>query len=109
MPALLGWLLTFLFAIVLFGLFRATDLASAFRLGAGLIGAGGTGAMWSLSAATTLAIALALALQPLTAKEALDRWLVPTRAWATSLAGVAAYAILLVGEGQPKSFIYFQF
>ena len=49
-------------------------------------------AMWTLSSATTLAIALALALQPLTAKEALDRWLVPTRAWATSLAGAAAYA-----------------
>ena len=109
MPALLGWLLTFLFAVVLFGLFRATDLASAWRLGAGLVGAGGLGAMWTLSTATTLAVALALALQPLTAKEALDRWLVPTRAWATSLAAAAAYAILLVGEGQPKSFIYFQF
>ena len=54
MPALLGWLLTFLFAVVLFGLFRATDLASAWRLGAGLVGAGGLGAMWTLSTATTL-------------------------------------------------------
>ncbi len=109
MPALLGWLLTFLFAVALFGLFRAADLASAWRLGAGLVGAGGVGSMWSLSTSATLLLACALALQPLTAKEALDRWLVPTRAWAATLAGAAFYAVLMVGAGQPKSFIYFQF
>ena len=109
MPPLLGWLLTFLFAVVLFGLFRATDLASGWRLWAGLVGAGGAGQPWSLSTSVTLLVACALALQPLTAKEALDRWLMPTRAWATALAGMAFYAVLLVGVGQPKSFIYFQF
>jgi hypothetical protein len=109
MPALLGWLLTFLFAVVLFGLFRATDFASAANLYAGLLGAGGAGKLWSLPSATSLGIACALALQPLTAKEALDRWLVPTRTWATALAAAACYAVLLVGAGQPKSFIYFQF
>jgi D-alanyl-lipoteichoic acid acyltransferase DltB (MBOAT superfamily) len=109
MPALLGWLLTFLFAVVLFGLFRATDFASASHLYAGLLGAGGAGRLWSLGDTTTLLVACALALQPLTAKEALDRWLVPTRGWATALAGAAFYAVLLVGAGQPRSFIYFQF
>ena len=109
MPVLLGWLLTFLYSVILFGLFRATDLASAWRLGAGLVGTSGAGRLWSVSASATLLVACALALQPLTAKEALDRWLAPTRVGAAAFAGVAFYVVLLVGEGQPKSFIYFQF
>jgi alginate O-acetyltransferase complex protein AlgI len=109
MPPLLGWLLTFLFAVLLFGLFRATDLASAWRLWAGLVGAGGAGQMWSVSTSAPLLVGCVLALQPLTPRDALNRWLIPTRAWATALAGIAFYAVLLVGVGQPKSFIYFQF
>ena len=46
---------------------------------------------------------------PLTVKEALDRWLVPTQLSAAALAVAAFYAVLLVGGSQPKSFIYFQF
>ena len=109
MPPLLGWLLTFSFAVVLFGLFRATDLASAYRLGVGLLGGGEVGQLWTSRTFVPLLVGSALALIPWTSKELLDRWLVPARLSAAALAAAAFYAVLVVGEGQPKSFIYFQF
>jgi alginate O-acetyltransferase complex protein AlgI len=109
MPPALGWLLTFFFAVALFGLFRSPDLTSAYRLGIGLAGVGAMGRPWSIDTIITLLVAIGLALVPMTFKDALDRWLVATRLSAAALAATAFYALLVVGEGQPKNFIYFQF
>ena len=109
MPRWLGWALTFIFVVVLFGLFRAPDLTSAYRLGMGLVGGGDLGRLWSGQTFALLAIAGGLALMPWTSKELVDRWLAPAHFSAAMLAAAAFYAVLVVGEGQPKTFIYFQF
>lgn len=109
MPAPLGWALTFLFVMALFVIFRAPDLNTAFNIYQGLFGAGGRGDAWSREVIALVAIAGALALAPMTFKEAIDRWLKPARWVAVSLALLAVYIVLEVGKGQPKSFIYFQF
>ena len=48
MPPLLGWLLTFLFAVVLFGLFRATDLEARIPLNMNVLDKGVTPKVMSL-------------------------------------------------------------
>ena len=109
MPAILGWIITLLYVMGLFVIFRAPDLNIAFNMYQGLFGTAGAGDPWSGEAMLLVAVAGALALAPFTFKEAVDRWLVPARWAAVSLAVLAVYIVLEVGKGQPKSFIYFQF
>lgn len=109
LPDMLGWLLTFVFAVLLFGLFRAPDLATAMSLGSALVGFGDLGRAWTGEMAALVGVAGGLALLPWTAQGAIDRWLRPNSVSAALLATLWVIVVLQVGKGQPKSFIYFQF
>ncbi len=109
MPDVMGWLITVIFVVLLFVVFRATDLASAGRILAGLTGSAGLGAAWQGKDLILILIAAALALAPFTMQQAVERWLAADRRMAAALGLLCAFIVLEVGKGQPQSFIYFQF
>lgn len=107
LPALLSWAVTMVFVVLLFVLFRAADISAAGRIIAGLTGASGLG-MWSWAAAVPIAIASALAMIKVPSAE-IAMSIRPTWPVAIGFVAVAVLCVLEVGEGQPLSFIYFQF
>ncbi|HZP10466.1 MBOAT family O-acyltransferase [Methyloceanibacter sp.] len=107
LPSLVSWAVTMAFVVLLFVLFRAADLAAAERMLVGLAGEGGLGT-WSWSAVVPIAIAGSLAMIKVPSAE-LAMWIRPTWPVAIGFVAVAVLCILEVGEGQPLSFIYFQF
>jgi D-alanyl-lipoteichoic acid acyltransferase DltB (MBOAT superfamily) len=109
LPTLAGWLLTFIFAVVMFGLFRAPDLTTAGRLFSGALGANGMGEPWEEEYVVLLAIAAVLALWPQNGEDFVKIWLRPWRTAGAGLAVAAVFLVLEVGKGQPANFIYFQF
>lgn len=109
LPASLGWLLTFLFAVVAFVPFRAPDLTIAASMLSGMTGGGGIGAAPAFKPTALLALALGLAVVQRPNPEIVATYLKPNRAVACLTAFVAIVSILEVGRGQPSSFIYFQF
>ena len=108
LPPLLAWALTMVFVILLFVLFRASDISAAGRMLTGLAGGGGWGDAWSWMTALLIAIAGGLALIKVPSAE-LTMWLRPTWPVAIGFIVIAVFCVLEVGEGQPLSFIYFQF
>ncbi|MBI1384187.1 MAG: MBOAT family protein [Rhizobiales bacterium] len=109
MPAPLGWLATFSFAVLLFAIFRAPDLATAGHIYGGFFFPAEWGQMPRGGTLVLLAIALAIALAPRPMLSLVDGWQRPRR-WMVAAVVVAAVAgILEVGKGQPETFIYFQF
>ncbi len=109
MPNLLGWLITFVFVVLLFVVFRAPDLATVENLFLGLSGFGEMGVVWDTKTVILVLVGSALAFAPFTFQQLVERWLHPDRRVAVALAALAVYVVLEVGKGQPKSFIYFQF
>ena len=109
MPAPLGWLLTVLFVVAAFMIFRAPDVATAWNMAAGMLGAGGIGRRPELAIAALIALAAALAVVRLPNPELVARYLRPQPATAIVTAVAAVYVMLEVGRGAPSSFIYFQF
>lgn len=107
LPALAGWLLTMLFVVVGWVLFRAPDFATAGKVlaaMAGLSGAGGAVASgWLISVAGLVALFC-----PPTHALA-ERWLRPNRLLGLAAVATFVFCILEVGRGQPVNFIYFQF
>ena len=108
MPAWLGWLMTMLFVVAAFMIFRAPDLATVRHMTAGMLGAGGVGRI-EVGALALLALAGALAVLRWPNPEAVDRFLQPKPAMAVATAVAATYIMAEVGRGAPTSFIYFQF
>ena len=107
MPAFAGWVLTMLFVLVGWVVFRAHGFASAGSILGSLAGLNGFGG--ALIEAKLIAIAsLASAIIP-SAHEMKDRLLRPTPVVAVATALVAAFCVLEVGKGAPVNFIYFQF
>jgi len=109
LPAMAAWLLTFTFAVVLFGLFRAPDLATAGRLLSGALGMNGLGGPWESEFLTLLCIAAVLALWPQNGEDFVESWLRPWRVAGAGVALALVFLVLEVGKGQPAAFIYFQF
>jgi D-alanyl-lipoteichoic acid acyltransferase DltB (MBOAT superfamily) len=107
-PDLVAWAITLLYVVLLFVLFRSADFASAARMFAGLLGQGGLGELWPMATLVPIAVASALALIKLPSYELAMR-LRPSWPLAILLVAVAVICVLEVGEGQPVSFIYFQF
>ena len=107
LPLPVAWLLTMLFVVVGWVLFRAPDFATAGNVLAGMVGAGGMGG--SLARPLTMLAAVAVALLGPTSLEFIDRHLPARRPVAAAFAVLAVVCILEVGKGQPISFIYFQF
>ena len=108
MPRPLGWLVTLLFVIGCWVLFRAPDFATAIRVLAGMAGANGVGRMHVDNAGVVAGgVSIAL-LAPTSQALALER-LCPTP-WLAVPAGAAlVFLLLLVGGRLPTEFIYFQF
>jgi alginate O-acetyltransferase complex protein AlgI len=109
-PRSAGWLLTLLFVMAGWVLFRAESFAVAGRILASMLGLHGAGHV-SLDREYVAALAggAAAALIGPTSQEAALRLLQP-RPWLAVPAGVGlAYLLLLVGGRLPNVFIYFQF
>ena len=110
LPAPVAWLLTMLFVMACWVLFRAPDFAAAGRVLASMMGAHGVGAV-ALDKDSTRALvvgALAAVLGPTSHAVALTR--LHPKPWIAVPAGVGlAYLLLLIGGRLPNVFIYFQF
>lgn len=109
LPSLVGWALTFLFAVVAFVPFRAPDVATTMNMLKGMIATAGLGDVPATRVLVLIAIAFLLAHLPRPNPELLSRFFKPHPALAVASAALAFWGILEVGRGQPASFIYFQF
>ncbi|PTM42377.1 MBOAT family O-acyltransferase [Bosea sp. 124] len=105
MPALLGWLLTFLFVTLCWVLFRATNFEAALAIYKGLFGLApiGTGFKWR-----ALLPAAAFAIIGPTAWALVNR-LPPARWLAVAAALLFVLILFKIGEDANYEFIYFQF
>ncbi|MDR3533790.1 MAG: MBOAT family protein [Rhodopila sp.] len=110
LPAAVAWLLTLLFVVVCWVLFRSPDFTHAGQILSSMVGLHGAGTL-SLDRESVSALvigALVATLGP-TSQEAALRWLRP-QTWLALPAGVLlAYLLLLIGGRLPNVFIYFQF
>jgi len=107
MPLPFAWLLTMLFVVAGWVLFRAPDFATAGNLLAGM--AGGGGMTTGLERPLLMAAAAAVSILGPTSLAFVDDLLRPRRLYAVAFAAVAVVCLLEVGKGQPINFIYFQF
>lgn len=107
-PTAAGWLMTFLFVLVGWVLFRAPDAASASAMLAGMSGAGGIGPTVPRGLDWMLAAAAVSMIGP-TTYVTVERYLRPNAAFAALSTAALVLVLLTVGMGQPQSFIYFQF
>ncbi|GJE44408.1 MBOAT family O-acyltransferase [Methylobacterium soli] len=105
MPALLGWLLTALFVVITWVLFRATSFEAALAVFKGLFGLApiGSGFKWR-----TILIAAAVAMLGPSAWAAVHR-LPPHRGLAAAFALLFVIVLLKIGDDANYEFIYFQF
>ncbi len=111
LPRALAWLLTLLFVMLCWVLFRSPDFATAGRMLGSMAGLDGIGHIrLDRQATMTLAIGAAVALLGPTSQEfALGR-LRPRGGWIAVPAGIAlVFLLLLVGGRLENAFIYFQF
>ncbi len=108
LPVLVGWLVTLLFVVLAWVLFRAPDFGTAVRVYAGMAGVNGWGhfrveGRWVMLAGAAIAL-----IGPTSQQVALER--VGANGWGGAVAGVALAGLLLLAGGRiPNEFIYFQF
>jgi alginate O-acetyltransferase complex protein AlgI len=107
MPRAAGWLLTMLFVLCGWVVFRAANFAAAGSILASLGGGGGLGG--SLQSEKLLLASAAVSAAVPSAHEIINgpKRLHPAVAAAGAI--LAVYCLLTVGEGAPSNFIYFQF
>jgi alginate O-acetyltransferase complex protein AlgI len=107
LPAAAGWVVTMLFVLAGWVMFRASGFATAGSIMASLAGLSGlTGALTEVK--LLAAAALVSVLVP-SAHEIKDSLFQPRPAFAFGTAVLAALCVLEVGRGAPINFIYFQF
>ncbi|MGO4523632.1 MBOAT family protein [Microvirga sp. 2MCAF35] len=105
MPAIAGWVLTMLFVMFTWVLFRATSFDAALRIYEGMLGLTTHGGTFKWRA---IALAAAVACLGPTAWTAVQ--LVPPRRWiAVGFAVVLVGVLLTIGDSANYEFIYFQF
>jgi D-alanyl-lipoteichoic acid acyltransferase DltB (MBOAT superfamily) len=108
MPAALGWVLTTVFFVAAFSVFRAADLPTAGRILSGMVGMDGLGSPHVKDSWALIVGSLAAVLGPTSQEVALGR--MRPVAWAAVPAGMAMVGLLLMAGGRlPAEFIYFQF
>jgi D-alanyl-lipoteichoic acid acyltransferase DltB (MBOAT superfamily) len=107
MPKPLGWLVTMLFVLIGWSIFRAATFMVAGSILMSLAGVGGFGGDLQ-STKLLVAAALASAFIP-SAHEIIDGLKRPSPLLAAGVAALAVYCLLEVGQGAPVNFIYFQF
>jgi hypothetical protein len=96
-----------LFVILSWVLFRSPDFATAGAMFAGM--AGLHGLLGETEWPAMLAVAAAVSILGPSTKEFVEEWLKPLPVYGVAFALAAVMVVLEVGQGQPKSFIYFQF
>src|SRR6476659_2092747 len=107
LPGAAGWVLTMLFVLVGWVLFRAANFSTAGSILISLSGAGGiSGTLQEIP--LLIGAASACALIP-SAHEIMNRITMPRPEFAFGAAALAVYCILEAGRGPPLNFIYFQF
>jgi alginate O-acetyltransferase complex protein AlgI len=107
LPYSVAWVITFLFVVVGWVLFRAPDFSTAANVLIGMVAGGGLeGAIDKPALLTTAAIVSVI--RP-TSYEFVMQRLQPRPLFAVLASLVAVFVILEVGKGQPKTFIYFKF
>ena len=110
MPAILGWLLTLLFVMACWVLFRAPDFATAGDILGAMAGLNGVGsAVISQEAWAALLIGAAIALIGPTSQRAALELLRPSPWIAVPIGLGLTYLIITIGGRLPNVFIYFQF
>ena len=108
MPRMAGWVLTTLFVLGSWVLFRSPDFATAARMFAGLASANTVGSLHVDNAALFAVAVAVVVLAPPSQVLALQR--LRPAPWLAVPAGLALTALLLlVGGRVPSEFIYFQF
>jgi D-alanyl-lipoteichoic acid acyltransferase DltB (MBOAT superfamily) len=109
MPVPLGWLVTMLFVIVGWVMFRALDFDTARNILTAMASPGSPGGGFT-GGGLIVASALVSALVP-SAHEIRERLenMTPQPWFAAAAASLSVYCILEVGRGAPVNFIYFQF
>ena len=109
LPAALSWTLTMLFVLVGWVLFRSPDFATAGNMLTGMVGLG-SGLAPTVTIKPVLAGAIAASvLIPSTQRLVEGGWLRPVAYQAVGIALLLLVCVLVVGQGQPTAFIYFQF
>ncbi len=107
LPKLVAWGLTLVFVMFGWVLFRAADFSAVVTMLTGLAGLGS--AAVAVEGATLLVPAALVSLVGVSPQAMVERWLKPHPVFAVATAAVFVYCVLVVGKGQPVSFIYFQF
>ena len=108
MPRFLGWLLTILFVMFTWVLFRAEDFETAWRMMASMTGFYGVGAvvsdnLWLLAVASTVALLAPTSQRIVFARLRPNRWTAPV------IAAAFVFVLLMIGGAPHDEFIYFQF
>ncbi len=107
MPAAAGWLLTMLFVIVGWVIFRAPTFTAAADLLAAMAGLHGFDG--KLTGLSLLFWGAAASLLLPSSHDLIERWLKPYPAVAVPLAATFAFLLLRINSDVPVTFIYFQF
>ena len=108
LPRVAGWLVTMLFVIVGWVLFRSPDFATAARVLAGMAGVNGAGRVHIDNAVVVAGAVAIVLLMPPSQDLALQR--LRPAPWLAVPAGAALlFLLLLIGGRVPNEFIYFQF
>jgi len=102
-----GWLVTMVFVLVGWVLFRSNNFATAWAILSSLTGSNGYSG--ALQGGTTLVIAAVVSFFMPSAHEIKDRFALPYPALAVGAAALVVFCLLEVGKGAPSNFIYFQF
>jgi alginate O-acetyltransferase complex protein AlgI len=107
LPKMVGWLMTMIFVLIGWVLFRSNNFAAAWSILSSL--AGGNGYSGVLQGGMTLAVSTVVSLFMPSAHEIKDRFALPYPALAVGAAALVVFCLLEVGKGAPSNFIYFQF
>jgi len=107
LPIPVAWSLTMLFVIIGWVIFRSPTLAAAGSFISTMVGANGVSG--NLEHVRTISVAATVSILMPSSHNLLDRWLRPNIFLAWGMMASFVYVVLVVGRGQPVSFIYFQF
>ena len=107
LPSVLGWLLTMLFVLVGWVVFRAASFTTSVALLRSMTGVDGFGGRFEHVGLIAAGILVSVLIP--SAHEIKDGWVRPTRLGAIALGLLAVWCILKVGKGAPLNFVYFQF